>query len=57
MDVSGGIRAAWMPAIHAGMTKILFSCSVGDRKIMNHFVVVNILSRGPGKKPNLKSEV
>jgi len=22
MDVSGGIPAAWMPAIHAGMTKI-----------------------------------
>ena len=24
IDVSGGIRATWMPAIHAGMTKIYF---------------------------------
>jgi hypothetical protein len=39
MDVSRGIPAAWMPAIHPGMTKILFSFSVGERKIMNHFVV------------------
>ena len=28
-----------MPAIHAGMTNSLFSCFVGERKIMNHFVV------------------
>ena len=28
-----------MPAIHAGMTVIAFSFSVGERKIMNHFVV------------------
>jgi hypothetical protein len=38
MDVSGGIPAAWMPAIHAGMTKISISFSVGERTIMNHFV-------------------
>jgi hypothetical protein len=25
-----------MPAIHAGMTKSVFSSSVGERKIMNH---------------------
>ena len=29
---------AWMPAIRAGMTKIAFSFSVGERKIMEHFV-------------------
>jgi hypothetical protein len=28
-----------MPAIHAGMTKFAFSFSVGERKIMKHFVV------------------
>jgi len=29
----------WMPAIHAGMTKCAFSFSVGERKLMKHFVV------------------
>ena len=38
MDVSGGILATWMPAIHAGMTNA-FLCSVAERKLMNHFVV------------------
>ena len=38
MDVSGRILRTWMPAIHAGMTSSLFSCFVGERKIMNHFV-------------------
>jgi hypothetical protein len=28
----------WMPAIHAGKTNA-FLCSVGERKLMNHFVV------------------
>jgi hypothetical protein len=36
-DVSGRILRTWMPAIHAGMTSSLFSCFVGERKIMNHF--------------------
>jgi hypothetical protein len=40
MDVSGASCETWMPAIHAGMTKLsTFSFSVGERKIMNHFVV------------------
>src|SRR5215467_6020990 len=26
----------WMPAIHAGMTNAGFSCSVGERNLMNH---------------------
>ena len=39
MDVSGRIPLTWMPAIHAGMTELTFSSSVGERKIMNHFVV------------------
>jgi hypothetical protein len=30
----------WMPAVHAGMTKSVFSLSVGERKIMNHCVVI-----------------
>jgi hypothetical protein len=30
----------WMPAIHAGMTNAGFSSFVGERKIMNHFLVV-----------------
>jgi len=38
-DVSGRILRAWMPAIHADMTKASISCSVGERKLMNHFVV------------------
>jgi len=28
----------WMPAIHAGMTNAGSSCSVGERKLINHFV-------------------
>jgi hypothetical protein len=39
MDVSGRIPRPWMPAIHASMTKFEVSFSVGERKIMNHFVV------------------
>jgi hypothetical protein len=38
-DVSGRIQRSWMPALHAGTTKSSFSCSVGERKLMNHFVV------------------
>jgi hypothetical protein len=30
----------WVPAIHAGMTKLCISSSADERKIMNHFVVV-----------------
>jgi hypothetical protein len=37
--VSGRIFANLMPAIHASMTKFAFSFSVGERKVMNHFVV------------------
>jgi hypothetical protein len=29
----------WIPAIHAGMTKSAFSFSVGERKLVKHFVV------------------
>jgi hypothetical protein len=50
MDVSGGILHTWMPAIHAGMTKISISCSVGERKIMNHFVVSKTLNLEPGTR-------
>jgi len=39
MDVSGRILRTWMLAIHAGMTASDFSLSVGERKLMNHFVV------------------
>ena len=39
MDVSGRIPLTWMPAIHAGMTELTLSFSVGERKIMNPFVV------------------
>jgi hypothetical protein len=38
MDVSGRILQTWMPAIHAGMTKSALSLSVGERKLMKHFV-------------------
>jgi hypothetical protein len=39
-DVSGRILRIWMPAIHAGMTRSIFIfIFVGERKIMNHFVV------------------
>jgi hypothetical protein len=38
MDVSGRILRVWLPAIHAGMTKSLFSCFVDECKLMNHFV-------------------
>ena len=40
IDASGRILRTWMPAIHAGMTKLsIFISFVGERKIMNHFVV------------------
>ena len=39
MDVSGASLQAWMPAIRAGMTESAFSFSVGERALMNHFVV------------------
>ena len=43
MDVSGRILQTWMPAIHAWITKSSpFSFSVGERKIMNHFVALTI---------------
>jgi hypothetical protein len=29
----------WMPAIHAGMTRAVFSSSVGRHKLINHLVV------------------
>jgi len=29
----------WMPAIHAGMTRSVFSFSAGERNLMTHFVV------------------
>jgi hypothetical protein len=35
MDVSGRILRTWMPAIHAGMTKVCTFISAGDRKIVN----------------------
>ena len=38
MDVSGRILHTWMPAIHAGMTKLSIH-SLWAAKIMNHFVV------------------
>jgi hypothetical protein len=36
-DVTGRILAN-LPAIHAGMTSSLFSCSAGGRKLMTNFV-------------------
>jgi hypothetical protein len=42
MDVSGSILASLDAGYHAGMTsmtKFAFSFSVGERKIMKHFVV------------------
>ena len=38
MFPEGSLRA-WMPAIHAGTTESAFSFSMGERKVMNHFVV------------------
>jgi hypothetical protein len=32
----------WMPAVHAGMTKFAFSFFVGERKTMEHFVMISI---------------
>jgi hypothetical protein len=43
MDVSGRILRAWMPAIHADMTKTPFSFSVGERKLMKRFVVAELI--------------
>jgi len=40
MDVSGSILGNWMPTVHTGMTKFAFSFSVGECKIMEHFVVI-----------------
>jgi hypothetical protein len=34
----------WMPAIHAGMTKICIFMFYGERKVMNNFVVKNFVS-------------
>jgi hypothetical protein len=42
MDVSGRILRTWMPAIHAGMTRITIFMFCGERKIMEHFVVISI---------------
>jgi hypothetical protein len=39
MDVSGRILHTWMPAIHAGMTKLSIFILCGVRKSMNHSVV------------------
>jgi hypothetical protein len=33
----------WMPAIHAGMREFAPSSSVGERKIMNYFVVRSVV--------------
>jgi hypothetical protein len=38
MDVSGRILRIWMPAIHAGMTKLLILMLCNERQLMNHFV-------------------
>jgi hypothetical protein len=40
MDVSGRILRAWIPAIHAGMTKTVFSRCVCERDLMNRFMVI-----------------
>jgi hypothetical protein len=53
MDVSGRILRAWMPAIHAGMTKLYIFMLWGRRKLMNHFVVVSILCFGAALSRNL----
>jgi hypothetical protein len=39
MSPEASLRA-WMPAIHAGMTNAAFSSSVGERTIMNQFLVI-----------------
>lgn len=39
MDASGYILASLDAGYHAGMTEICISSSVGERKLMNHFVV------------------
>src|SRR5262245_42975720 len=39
MSPEASLRA-WMPAIHAGMTASDFSLSMGECKLMNHFVEV-----------------
>ena len=42
MDVSGSILANLMPAIHTDMThSVLSLLSMGERKIMEHFVVTS----------------
>ena len=48
MDVSSDASLqTWMPAIHAAHDHedLVFSCSVGERKIMNHFVVSMIFAQ------------
>jgi hypothetical protein len=35
MDVSGRILRTWIPAIHAGMTKLSILFSVDEHKLMN----------------------
>ena len=39
MDVSGGILANLDAGNPCRQDEIAFSCSVGERKLMNHFVV------------------
>ena len=51
-DVSGRILRTWMPAIHAGMTRSSFSCFVGGRKIMNHFVVIILVNEARNAEHN-----
>jgi hypothetical protein len=43
----------WMPAIHAGMTATLFPCFLGEREIMNPFVMtINVNgARFAARKP------
>ena len=42
MDVSGCILHTWIPAIHAGKTKLSIFMFVGERKLMKHFVVNSV---------------
>jgi len=46
MDVSGRIPLTWMPAIHAGMTKLTIFILWASGKIMNHFVVKSLFRFG-----------
>ncbi|HSF58929.1 MAG TPA: hypothetical protein VLD83_12725 [Candidatus Binatia bacterium] len=40
MDVSGRILRTWMPAIHAGMTKLCIRMCCSQFKLMNRFEVI-----------------